>query len=48
MNALVSAGHVPSNGIGENGKGLCQVNTEGGVELPVEAFPIKITLFTLK
>ena len=32
-------GNVPSNGIGENRKGLCQVNTAGGVELPTEAFP---------
>ncbi|GBP64439.1 RNA polymerase II subunit A C-terminal domain phosphatase [Eumeta japonica] len=31
--------HVPLNGIGENQKGLCQVNTAGGVELPIDAFP---------
>ncbi|GBP61748.1 Zinc finger RNA-binding protein [Eumeta japonica] len=32
-------GHVPLNGIGENRKGRCQVNTAGGVELPIKAFP---------
>ena len=37
-------GHVPSNGIGENRKGLCQVNTAGGVELPIEAFPGRFSL----
>ena len=37
-------GHVPSNGIGENRKGLCQVNTAGGVELSIEAFPGRLSL----
>ena len=37
-------GHVPSNGIGENRKGICQVNTVGGVELPIEAFPGRFSL----
>ena len=32
-------GRVPSYGMGENRKGLCQVNRAGGVELPIEAFP---------
>ncbi|GBP72472.1 Peroxiredoxin-6 [Eumeta japonica] len=32
-------GHVPSNRRGENQKGLCQMNTASGVELPIEAFP---------
>ncbi|GBP06734.1 KH homology domain-containing protein 4 [Eumeta japonica] len=32
-------GYVSSNGIGGNQKGLCQVKTAGGVELPIEAFP---------
>ena len=35
---------MPSNGIGENRKGLCQVNTTGGVELPIEAFPGRFSL----
>ena len=35
---------MPSNGIGENRKGLCQVNTRGGVELPIEAFPGRFSL----
>ena len=35
---------MPANGIGENRKGLCQVNTEGGVELPIEAFPGRFSL----
>ena len=30
---------MSSNGIGENRKGLCQVNAAGGVELPIKAFP---------
>lgn len=29
---------MPSNRIGKNQE-LCQVNTAGGVELPIEAFP---------
>ena len=36
--------HVPSNGIGEYRKGLCQVYTAGGVELRIEAFPGKLSL----
>ena len=35
---------MPSNGIGENRKGLCQINTAGGVELPIEAFPGSFSL----
>ena len=33
-----------SNGIGENRKGLCRVNTVGAVELPIEAFPSRFSL----
>ena len=36
--------HVPSNGIGENQKGLCHKNTAGGVEHPIEAFPGRFSL----
>ena len=35
---------MPLNGIGENRKGLCRVNTAGGVELPIEAFPGRFSL----
>ena len=35
---------MPSNEIGENRKGLCQVNTAGGVEFPIEAFPGRFSL----
>ena len=35
---------MPSNGIGENRKGLCQVNTAGEAELPIEAFPGRFSL----
>ena len=35
---------MPSNGIGENRKGLCQVNRAGGVEIPIEAFPGRFSL----
>ena len=35
---------MPSNGIGENRKGLCQVNTEGEIELPIKAFPGRFSL----
>ena len=35
---------MPSNGIGENRKGLCQVNTASGVEIPIEAFPGRFSL----
>ena len=35
---------MPSNGIGENRKGLCQVNTMGGVELSIDAFPSRFSL----
>ena len=37
-------GHVPSNGIGENWKGLFQVNTAVGVKPPIEAFPGRFSL----
>ena len=30
--------------MGENRKRLCQVNTAGGLELPIEAFPDKFSL----
>ena len=30
--------------MGENRKGLCQVNTAGGVKLPIEAFPGRFSL----
>ena len=30
---------VPLNELGENRKGLCQVNTAGRVELHIKAFP---------
>ena len=33
-----------SNGIGENRKGLRQVNTVGAVELRIEAFPGRFSL----
>ena len=36
--------NVPSNAMGENRKGLCQVNTAGGVELPIEAFQGRFSL----
>ena len=32
------------NGIGENRKGLCQVNAAGGVKLAIEAFPGRFSL----
>ena len=36
---------MPSNRIGENRKGLCQVNTGvGGIELPTGAFPARFSL----
>ena len=35
---------MPSNGIGENRKALCQVNTAGGVKFPIEAFPGRFSL----
>ena len=35
---------MPSNEIGENRKGLCQVNTAGGVELLIGAFPGRFSL----
>lgn len=37
-------GHVSSDGIGENRKRLYQVNTAGGVELSIEAFPGRFSL----
>ena len=35
---------MPTSGIGENRKGLCQVNTVGGVEFPIKAFPGRFSL----
>ena len=35
---------MPSNGIGENRKGLCQVNTASGLEISIEAFPGRFSL----
>ncbi|GBP53756.1 Bromodomain adjacent to zinc finger domain protein 2B [Eumeta japonica] len=37
-------GHVPPNGIDENQKRLCQMNTAGGIELPIEAFSGRFSL----
>ena len=34
---------MPSNRLDENRKGLCQVNTAGGVELPIEVFPARFS-----
>ena len=30
--------------MGENQKGLCQVNTAGGIEHPIEVFPSRFSL----